>query len=84
MNDYNWEIVLGGRNKSSREKTRDYLKTIKKRDFELRTDVSGYERIATMKIVSNPNFNNLDELKSIILEKSLEYIKNMDIILQKG
>jgi len=84
VKSYTWEVVLGGKNKSLRERTRDYLMTVEKRCFDLRMDVSGNDRIASSIIVSKPDYHDLDKLKKRIVEKSLEFVNEMDIIMLDG
>ncbi len=83
MKEYEWRIYLGGKNKVIREKVRKYLNNIKLKEITYIDDFE-FDRITYLKIISNPDFNKLDELKDTIVEKSLEFINDMNNILLKG
>lgn len=83
IEDYDWSIILAGTGKSLREKIKEFLEKQKIPDFTLDENLSGGDNIGYRIVSSKPNFKRPDELKKEIVEKSLEFINEMNQILMK-
>jgi glutaredoxin-related protein len=83
IREYNWTIILAGETKPVRIKIKEFLETQNVPNFFLEESLSGGHDIGYRVISSNPDFRKPDELKKEIIDRSLEFINEMNAILAK-
>lgn len=83
VKDFQWWFILAGETKPVRKIIRDFLVTQPDLNFSLKENLSGGHDISYRIIASNPNFKKPNDLKKEIIDKSLEFINEMDLILSR-
>ncbi|MCX6672042.1 MAG: hypothetical protein NTX92_09010 [Euryarchaeota archaeon] len=83
IREYDWTIILAGETKPVRVKIKEFLEKQNIQNFTLEESLSGGHDIGYRVINSNPDFRKPDKIKKELIDKSLEFINEMNLILAK-